>query len=98
MSTSSKAILQEPMGQPQCSSTSLAGHLPHCLMQASRGAQHIVARYMQAQPEQLPLLPTIIRTIGHSVAILRTHPVTSQVLGLSHENERNTSLALARAE
>jgi hypothetical protein len=66
-------------------------------MQASRGAQHIVARYTQAQPEQLPLLPTIIRTIGHSVAILRTHPVTSQVMGLPHENERHTSLALVRS-
>ena len=81
MSTSSKAILQEPMGQLQCSSTSLAGHLHHCLMLASRGAQHIVAQYMQAQPEQLPLLPTIIRTTGHSAATLRTHPVISQMPG-----------------
>src|SRR4029450_10925521 len=81
MSTSSKAILPEPMAQPQCLSTLSGGPLRRFRSRASRGAQHIVAQYMQAPPEQLrrPTAPTlIVPTAIHRrpAAITHIRPVT----------------------
>src|SRR5262245_45452742 len=81
MSTSSKAILPEPMAQPQYLSTLLGGPLRRLRPLASRGAQHIVAQYMQAPPEQLwrPTAPMlIVPTAIHRRPAATTHirPVT----------------------